>query len=60
MTKSDEVTIEGFVWQKRDLFWRICGKGIGVWASKHSGLCQGCNLTERMKKQKEAEARVGA
>jgi hypothetical protein len=51
---------ELFIWNKKDRFCRICGKTIGWYAHRHSGLCQADNLRERVRKKKEIEARVGA
>jgi len=48
MTKVELVV---FTWQKQDLFCEGCGRAIGRWAKNHSGKCQSCNLTTRMKKQ---------
>ena len=47
-----------FVWDKRDLFCKDCGRGIGRFASKSSGRCQSCNLLRRMKKEKAQQRRV--
>jgi len=55
-----EFEFEVFDWKKQDLFCKgeTCGRTIGKWAAKHSGLCQSCNLKQRMEKEKAQLLRI--